>query len=74
MSNGIVLGDNGKFRPDEPVTRAEIVAMLYRALTADQELRHLELLPVSQYSGQLLLRNRDVSLIDKRARNYLQCS
>jgi len=30
--NGIVLGDNGKFRPDEPVTRAEIVAMLYRAL------------------------------------------
>lgn len=30
--NEIVLGDNGKFRPDEPVTRAEIVAMLYRAL------------------------------------------
>jgi len=30
--NGIVLGDNGKFRPDEPVTRAEIAAMLYRAL------------------------------------------
>ncbi|GGH11435.1 InlB B-repeat-containing protein [Paenibacillus segetis] len=30
--NGIVLGGNGKFRPDETVTRAEIVAMLYRAL------------------------------------------
>lgn len=30
--NGIVLGNNGKFRPDAPVTRAEIVAMLYRAL------------------------------------------
>ncbi|MFF2484584.1 InlB B-repeat-containing protein [Paenibacillus sp. NPDC058071] len=30
--NGIVQGDSGKFRPDEPVTRAEIVAMLYRAL------------------------------------------
>lgn len=29
--NGIVLGDNGKFRPEEPVTRAEIVAILYRA-------------------------------------------
>jgi len=30
--NGIVLGYNRKFRPDEPVTRAELVAMLFRAL------------------------------------------
>lgn len=29
---GIVQGDNGKFNPNEPVTRAEFVAMLYRAL------------------------------------------
>ncbi|TKI69183.1 hypothetical protein FC756_09445 [Lysinibacillus mangiferihumi] len=28
----IVIGDNGKFKPDEPVTRAQIVAILYRAL------------------------------------------
>ncbi|WP_149466396.1 S-layer homology domain-containing protein [Paenibacillus antarcticus] len=28
----IVLGDNGKFNPNEPVTRAEFVAMIYRAL------------------------------------------
>ncbi|MDQ0087373.1 hypothetical protein J2T12_000767 [Paenibacillus anaericanus] len=28
----IVLGDNGKFNPDEPVTRGEFVAMIYRAL------------------------------------------
>lgn len=28
----IVLGDNGKFKPDEPVTRAQFVAMMYRAL------------------------------------------
>jgi len=28
----IVLGDNGKFKPDEPVTRAQFVAILYRAL------------------------------------------
>ncbi|MGF7050177.1 hypothetical protein J2T13_004702 [Paenibacillus sp. DS2015] len=30
----IVLGDNGKFNPDEPVTRAQFVAMMYRALNA----------------------------------------
>ncbi|MFJ2043372.1 S-layer homology domain-containing protein [Paenibacillus taichungensis] len=30
----IVLGDNGKFKPDEPVTRAQFVAMMYRALNA----------------------------------------
>lgn len=28
----IVLGDNGKFNPNEPVTRAQFVAMIYRAL------------------------------------------
>lgn len=28
----IVIGDNGKFKPDEPVTRAQFVAILYRAL------------------------------------------
>jgi uncharacterized repeat protein (TIGR02543 family) len=28
----IVVGDNGKFKPDEPVTRAQFVAMMYRAL------------------------------------------
>ncbi|MFJ7647573.1 InlB B-repeat-containing protein [Lysinibacillus sp. NPDC097279] len=29
---GITLGDNGKFYPNEPVTRAQFVAFLYRAL------------------------------------------
>ena len=29
---GIALGDNGSFRPDEPVTRAQFVAFMYRAL------------------------------------------
>lgn len=29
---GIALGDNGNFRPDEPVTRAQFVAFMYRAL------------------------------------------
>ena len=29
----IVIGDNGKFKPDEPVTRAQFVAILYRALS-----------------------------------------
>ncbi|WP_342534822.1 InlB B-repeat-containing protein [Lysinibacillus sp. FSL M8-0337] len=28
----IVLGDNGKFKPDQPVTRAQFVAIMYRAL------------------------------------------
>ncbi|WP_145407642.1 InlB B-repeat-containing protein [Paenibacillus xylanexedens] len=33
----IVLGDNsGKFKPDEPVTRAQFVAMLYRALNVNK--------------------------------------
>lgn len=32
----IVLGDNGKFKPDEPVTRAQFVAMMYRALNVIQ--------------------------------------
>ncbi|WP_082560240.1 InlB B-repeat-containing protein [Paenibacillus sp. Root52] len=32
----IVLGDNGKFKPDEPVTRAQFVAMMYRALKVIQ--------------------------------------
>jgi len=32
----IVLGDNGKFKPDEPVTRAQFVAMIYRALNVIQ--------------------------------------
>ncbi|WP_274310208.1 S-layer homology domain-containing protein [Solibacillus daqui] len=31
-SNGIALGDNGSFNPDEPVTRAQFVAFMYRAL------------------------------------------
>jgi len=31
---GIVLGDNGYFKPDELVTRAEFVAFMYRALEA----------------------------------------
>ncbi|MGE7023409.1 S-layer homology domain-containing protein, partial [Solibacillus cecembensis] len=30
-AHGIALGDNGNFNPDEPVTRAEFVAFLYRA-------------------------------------------
>ncbi|MEG0473279.1 MAG: S-layer homology domain-containing protein, partial [Solibacillus sp.] len=30
--NGIALGDNGNFRPYEPVTRAQFVAFMYRAL------------------------------------------
>ena len=29
---GIALGEDGNFRPNEPVTRAQFVAMLYRAL------------------------------------------
>ncbi|MFJ7952517.1 S-layer homology domain-containing protein [Lysinibacillus sp. NPDC096418] len=29
---GIALGDNGNFRPNEPVTRAQFVAFMYRAL------------------------------------------
>jgi len=29
---GIVLGDNGNFRPNEPVTRAQFVAFLYRIM------------------------------------------
>ena len=29
---GIALGDNGNFRSDEPVTRAQFVAFMYRAL------------------------------------------
>ncbi|REK74828.1 InlB B-repeat-containing protein [Paenibacillus paeoniae] len=33
----ILLGDNGKFNPDEPVTRAQFVAMMYRALQLKQE-------------------------------------
>ena len=30
--NGIVLGDNGNFRPDESMTRAQFVAIMHRAL------------------------------------------
>jgi len=30
--NGIALGDNGNFKPDEPVTRAQFVAFMYRAM------------------------------------------
>ena len=29
---GIALGNNGNFKPDEPVTRAQFVAFLYRAM------------------------------------------
>ncbi|WP_431029989.1 InlB B-repeat-containing protein [Lysinibacillus sp. LZ02] len=29
---GISLGDNGNFKPDEPVTRAQFVAFMYRAM------------------------------------------
>ncbi|MCW3790370.1 InlB B-repeat-containing protein [Paenibacillus sp. LS1] len=32
----IVLGDNGKFKPNELVTRAQFVAMMYRALNVIQ--------------------------------------
>ncbi|MFJ7733345.1 InlB B-repeat-containing protein [Lysinibacillus sp. NPDC097231] len=31
-ANGIALGDNGEFKPEDPVTRAEFAAFLYRAL------------------------------------------
>ena len=31
-ANGIAIGDNGSFRPNDPVTRAEFAALLYRAL------------------------------------------
>ncbi|WP_313373200.1 InlB B-repeat-containing protein [Lysinibacillus pakistanensis] len=31
-ANGIALGDNGYFRPEDPVTRAQFAAFLYRAL------------------------------------------
>jgi len=30
--NGIALGDNGNFKPDESITRAQFVAFMYRAL------------------------------------------
>lgn len=30
--SAIALGDNGNFKPDEPVTRAQFVAFMYRAL------------------------------------------
>jgi len=29
---GIALGDNGKFRPEASVTRAQLAAFLYRAM------------------------------------------
>ena len=32
-SNGIVMGDNGKFAPDDAVTREQFAAMLYRYAT-----------------------------------------
>lgn len=31
-SNGIVVGDNGYFYPNKPLTRAQFAALLYRAL------------------------------------------
>ena len=31
-ANGIALGDNGNFRPEDPVTRAQFAAFLHRAL------------------------------------------
>jgi len=31
--SGIALGDNGNFKPDEPVTRAQFVAFMHRALS-----------------------------------------
>ena len=31
-ANGIALGDNGDFKPEEPVTRAQFAAFLYRVL------------------------------------------
>ncbi|MBQ1372272.1 MAG: S-layer homology domain-containing protein [Oscillospiraceae bacterium] len=34
--DGIVRGDNGKFRPNDPVTRAEFVTMLARLLLSEQ--------------------------------------
>lgn len=30
--SGIALGDNGNFKPDEPMTRAQFVAFMFRAL------------------------------------------
>ena len=30
--NGIALGDNGNFKPEESVTRAQFVAFMYRVL------------------------------------------
>ncbi|WP_197278963.1 S-layer homology domain-containing protein [Lysinibacillus sp. ZYM-1] len=32
-SNGITIGDQGKFRPNDAVTRAEFATFLYRALS-----------------------------------------
>lgn len=32
MTNGITIGDQGNFRPNDPVTRAEFATFLYRAL------------------------------------------
>ncbi|MEC1179874.1 S-layer homology domain-containing protein [Metasolibacillus meyeri] len=32
--HGITLGDNGHFKPNEPVTRAQFVAFMHRALLA----------------------------------------
>lgn len=34
-SQGIVVGDNGSFRPDDSISRAELVAMTVRALKVD---------------------------------------
>ncbi|KYG91161.1 S-layer protein [[Bacillus] sp. KCTC 13219] len=39
---GIALGDNGEFRPNESVTRAQFVAFLYRAYMASNQVVLLE--------------------------------
>ena len=35
-AHGIALGDNGHFKPDEPVTRAQFVAFLYRIMQTER--------------------------------------
>ncbi len=35
-AHGIALGDNGHFKPDEPVTRAQFVAFLYRIMQKER--------------------------------------
>lgn len=55
-SLGIVVGHGGKFRPEDPVTYAEVAAMLVRALGySDQEMLLLGRWPVGHLSKALSL-------------------